>query len=63
MNKAVFMVFIFPVLGCVSITETSVSEMSNQGLCDLVNPNMYLSTFEERERVYKELESRNLVCQ
>lgn len=36
--------------------------MSTQGLCDLVNPEKYITTFEEREAAYKELERRKADC-
>ena len=50
------------VAGCVELNDQTAGAMSSQGLCDLTNPALYISTFAEREAAYKELESRGQRC-
>lgn len=61
--RYILLAFAFVTLGgCVSVTPTRAESMSDQGLCDLVNPRKFITTFQEREVIYKELESREVTC-
>ncbi len=48
--------------GCVSVTQESVSTMADQSLCDLADQRRYVTTFKEREIIYRELEVRGTKC-
>lgn len=47
-------------VGCVTVTPDNVRNMTDQGLCDLVDSRQYVGTFREREIVYRELERRGV---
>lgn len=64
-NYYLFIIVIINLLyitGCVTLNAETAKNMTTQGICDLVNPSMYISTFEEREAAYRELERRGATC-
>ena len=49
--------------GCTGkLTDEKLSSYPNQFLCDLVNPQLYITTPNEQVSVYKELEKRGVEC-
>tara|TARA_R100000900_G_scaffold29754_1_gene23979 strand:+ start:396998 stop:397207 length:210 start_codon:yes stop_codon:yes gene_type:complete len=62
MEKPIFLGILLFVTGCVSVTSESAANMTDQGLCDLVNSDRYITTFEEREIIYQELQNRSISC-
>mgnify|MGYP003150872497 CR=1 FL=1 len=62
MEKPIFLGILLFVTGCVSVTSESSANMTDQGLCDLVNSDRYITTFEEREIIYQELQNRSISC-
>lgn len=61
MRNALPILIIPLITSCVAITPTTLKTMSDDKLCELLGPN-WISTSNEREKVYTELKKRNVVC-
>lgn len=60
--KKILFPLVFTVSGCVSAQPDALRDYPDGFLCQLLDPNQYISTPQEQINIYRELERRNLSC-